>query len=389
MRRTLWVLFGAAALFSASSSVVFALLGNLQDEYGFSDAGLGMIAASGFLASFVTQLFIAPLADRRPPKQLLMAGAAISLAGNVAFAASTSLWGLIAARALIGTALGCFLPAARALVASLGEVGRGERLGKMGSAEVGGFVMGPVIGGLLVGPLGVRVPFLLFAGLAAVTLALLAVTPLPTLARSPTSSRLALDLLALAQVRVAVLIAVALALPIGMYEALWDRYLTDLGASDLLVGVSLAAFGIPFVLLAAYGGRLADRVGAMHLLTRALMIIVPLTALYGWFSSPWVPITLGVAEAVVQAGANPAAQTVVAQSAPPGRAAAAQGLAGATTVLTAAVVALVASTLYGAFGPEVVFTTVAAASGSCALMAWRLSRRAPTPATDVVANLPG
>jgi len=375
MRRAMWVLLGATLLFSASSSVIFALLGNLQDQYGFSDAGLGFITAAGFGASFVVQLTIAPLADRGHPKRLLLVGALTSVAGNLAFASSDSLWGLVGSRAVIGASVGCFIPAARALVASLSVEKQGERLGRMASFEVAGFVFGPVVGGALVGPLGVRWPFVLFSVAAALAFVLVFVTPLPTLPRSSHSGRIAVDLLKVPAMVVAMLVAVALALPIGMYDALWDRFLTDRGASDLLVGVSLAAYGIPFVLLATLGGRLADRVGPLRLALRCLMIIVPFTAMYGWFHNPWIPISIGVTEAVIQAAANPAAQALVAGAAPPGRAAAAQGLVGAANVLTAAVVAIVASSLYGAFGAETVFMCVAGASATFALAAWALSRR--------------
>ncbi len=35
---------------------------------------------------------------------------------------------------------------------------------------------------------------------------------------------------------VGVLLVLALALPVGVYDALWDRYLTDNGATDTVVG---------------------------------------------------------------------------------------------------------------------------------------------------------
>ena len=375
VRRIMVILLGASALLAASNSVIFALLGNLQDRYGFSDIGLGMITAAGFGASFVVQLTIAPLADRGHPKRLLLAGTTLSVAGNLAFAASSGLWSLIGARALIGAASGCFLPAARALVASLGAQGQAERLGRMGSAELGGFVMGPVIGGALVGPLGVRWPFLVFCLAAMASFIIVALTQLPELARSTGTSRLAFDLLRLPRIRVAMLVALALAMPIGMYDALWDRFLTDLGASDVVVGLSLAIYAVPFVLFAGLGGRLADRAGALNVALRSFLLIVPLTAAYAWFHTPWAPITIGILEAFVQAAASPAAQSLVARAAPPGRASAAQGLAGATNVLTSAGVALVASALYGAHGARVVFGTVAATAALCALTAWFLSRR--------------
>jgi len=55
-----------------ANSMVFPALSDLQDEYGFADSGLGLIAASGFLASLIVQLFLAPYADRGKPKRPLL-----------------------------------------------------------------------------------------------------------------------------------------------------------------------------------------------------------------------------------------------------------------------------------------------------------------------------
>ena len=63
-RVTQRILLGAAFILAASNSLVFALMGNLQDEYGFSDAGLGFIAAAAFLMSFIMMVFVAPFADQ-------------------------------------------------------------------------------------------------------------------------------------------------------------------------------------------------------------------------------------------------------------------------------------------------------------------------------------
>jgi predicted MFS family arabinose efflux permease len=108
---------------------------------------------------------------------------------------------------------------------------------------------------------------------------------------------------------------------------------------------------------------------------RSFLLIVPLTVAYAWFHSPWAPICIGILEAFVQAAASPAVQSLVARAAPKGRASAAQGLAGATNVITSAGVALAASALYGAHGARVVFGSVAATAALCAATAWFLSRR--------------
>jgi hypothetical protein len=47
-RTTERVLLASAFILAASNSLVFALMGNLQDRYGFTDAGLGFIAAAAF-----------------------------------------------------------------------------------------------------------------------------------------------------------------------------------------------------------------------------------------------------------------------------------------------------------------------------------------------------
>ncbi len=359
------VLLGSAFTLAASNSVVFALMGNLQDEYGFGDAGLGLIAAAGFLASFVVQVTIAPLADRGRARHLLIAGTILAVIGNIVFALGSSLVVFVLARAIAGSASGCFLPPARALIASLDSERVSERLGALGGIELAGFVTGPVIGGLLVGPFGLRVPFLVFACSALIATAIVSTQHLPTLARAAGSQRLAFGLLRQRSVLVPILFLVALALPVGLYDSLWDRFLTDLGASDALVGVSLAVYAVPFVLLSRAGGRLADRRGQVGIAFTAVIVVAPLTALYGFFTSPFLPITIGVIESCAQAGGAPAAQGLLARGAPVGRAGAAQGLAGACNQLVAAIVAMLATWGYGHLSAPVLFSL---AGGSVLLL---------------------
>ena len=70
------VLLVCAFLAAVSNSGIFAALSDLQDKYGFSDAGLGYIAAAGFLTSVVVSITVAPFADRGHPKTLVIAGLA-------------------------------------------------------------------------------------------------------------------------------------------------------------------------------------------------------------------------------------------------------------------------------------------------------------------------
>jgi len=377
-RNTERILLGSAFILSASNSLVFSLMGNLQDEYRFTDAGLGFIAASAFVSSFLMMVFVAPLADRGHAKRLLVIGTVLAIVGNLVFAIGSSLPVFVLARSIGGMAAGCFMPPAYALMASLSNSGTSERMGAMHGIELGGFVTGPVIGGFLVGPLGLRWPFVLFACTAAIAMLIVATQHLPALTRTEQSQRLAFGLLRHRSVLVPILFLVAIALPVGIYDSLWDRFLTDIGASDMGVGISLACYATPFVLLSRAGGRLADRTNRVRVAFVSLLVIAPLTAMYGVFSVAWAPILVGVIEASFQAAAQPAASGLLAKGAPPGRASAAQGLAGACNQLLAAVVAMLATWGYGHFAASTIFATAGAALLAIGLLARFLARSLDT-----------
>ena len=343
----------ATGTIGIANSVVFALLSNLQDKHGFSDAGLGLIAGSGFLVGLIGQILMAPFADRGHSKALLLGGLGFAVVGSVLFAFSGSLLTLVASRAVVGFSNSLFLPAARAIAISISPDKVAERLGTMSGIELAGFVTGPVIGGFLVGPFGLQVPFLVTGAFALLGALLLAPQPLPQPFVDPTSAdkhRLALDLLRLPRVRSGVLMSVALFLPVGFYDATLDVYLTDRGASDVLIGMTFLAYGIPFALLATAGGRLSDRRGAVRVAFISTLLVAPVTAAYGLIAVPMLILVLTAVEGCFQALGVPASQAMVAAAAPLGRTAAAQGLAGGANLLIAAVTAYSGGSLYGMVG---------------------------------------
>jgi MFS family permease len=354
----------ATASVGIANSVVFTLLSDLQDEYGFGDVGLGLIAGAGMGVGFVSQLVLAPLADRGHSKRLLLAGLLAAVAGSVMFAASSTLVALVIARAIVGLSNGLFLPAARAIAASMSPDRMGERLGTLGGVELAGFVTGPIIGAVLVDPLGVRWPFLVCGMVALVALVALAGRPLPQPQISHERHRLGLDLLRLREMQIGVLLTMALFFPVGMYDAILDRYMTDRGASNVLIGIGFLMYGIPFALLATTGGRLADRHGAFRVSMISLVLVAPITAVYGVLNAPLVITALFAVEGSVQALGVPATQTYVAHAAPAGRASAAQGLSGALNLLGGTVSALAGPPIYSAWGAGAAF---GAAGGLVAL----------------------
>ena len=153
--------------------------------------------------------------------------------------------------------------------------------------------------------------------------------------------------------------AMALFLPVGFYDATLDRYLTDLGAHNWLIGLSYMAYGLPFAVLSTTGGRLADQKGALRMAAMSALLVAPLTWVYGFIGSAGAIVALSAVEGMVQALGVPAAGAMVAHAAPRGRAAAAQGLSGASSLLLGATSAYVAGALYGALGPVWMFSIAA------------------------------
>jgi predicted MFS family arabinose efflux permease len=344
----------ATASIGIANSVVFSLLSNLQDKYGFSDSGLGLIAGSGFLVGLIGQILLAPFADRGHSKALLLAGLGCAVLGNVLFAVSGSLITLVASRAVVGLSNSLFIPAARGVAIRMSPDNVAERLGRMSGIELAGFVTGPVIGGLLIGPFGLKVPFLVTGAVALAGAALLAPRKLPEPFLNDTVGerhRIAFDLLRSPRVRSGVLMSVALFTPVGFYDATLDVYLTDRGASDILIGLTFLAYGVPFALLATTGGRLADSRGALRVGLFSALLVAPITISYGLIAVPMVILVLTAVEGCLQALGVPASQSMVANAAPLGRASAAQGLAGGSTLLVATVTAYSAGTLYKLVGP--------------------------------------
>lgn len=343
-----------------SNSMIFPALSDLQDEYGFSDAGLGFIAAAGFLTSFFVQLFLAPLADRGKPKRFVLAALVLAAVGSTLFAFGGSLWVFVVARAITGASLGTSGPAVRAIVANVDRTRSAERLGRLRGVELAGFTGGPMIGALLIGPFGLRGAFLVFGGVALVSFLFVLSQRIPALPVSGESRKPSLELLRLRPVRAAALASLTLFIPVGIYDSLWDRYITDRGGNNLMVGLTFLLYTIPFIVLGAAGGRLADRRGAERMTVIGIFLTIPLVFVYGLLQSAWLLVAFAVVEGVIGALSIPAAQSLMAKVAPEGRATAAQGLAGSGDLLAATLMSLLAPALYGGFGPVATFGTAAA-----------------------------
>lgn len=346
---------------AASLGVVFALLARLQDELGFADAALGVIAGAAFFSSVAAQLWLAPLADRGRARRLMVGAVVVAAAASVWFAVATTVVEMVAARVLAGAAFGAFQPAARAIVSAADPGRAGARLGRLAGVETAGFVCGPILGVGVYQLWGLDAPFLVLAGLLVALVPSLWGAPLPETGDVPHLPRLtvARTIVARREALAAVVLGAALFLPAGMYEAVWARFLEDLGAGTLFVGVTLTMYGVPFALTAAVSGRWIDRLGPWPVARVALLVIVPLTLVYGQLRSPWLLMALAMVEAVGNGAGLPAAQAAMAAVTGDGERAAGQGLVGAAGQIGAGLAALLAAPLYAGPGPGAMFASVA------------------------------
>ena len=338
-----------------SNSMIFPALSDLQDRYGFSDAGLGYIAASGFLASLIVQLTVAPLADRKSPKVMVLSGLVLAATGSVMFAFGGSLAAFVVARAVAGASLGTSGPALRALAANIDRSRAAERMARLRGVEIAGFTGGPLIGALLITPFGLRGAFLIFAGIAATMLLVVSRQDLPRLPSTSESRRPSFELLRIRRVRAAVLASTTLFLPVGIYDALWDRYVTDMGGNNLQVGLTFLLFTVPFIVFGATGGRLVDRRGAERMVIVGIALMVPLVWVYGLLPTSELLVAFAIVEGLISSISTPSAQSLMAKVAPHGRASAAQGLQASGDLVGATIMSFVAPWMYGEHGPATTF----------------------------------
>jgi len=401
----------ATVLMSSGAMVIFPLLPTLQAQLGISTADIGFMAAAGFAAALAAELIVAPYADRGRARSMGVVGVLLMAAALAGSALATDTWHLVAGRALGGFGYGVFVAAASALLVRSDPARAGESLGRLGAAELAGVSLGPLASGLAIAfaapgailawsgavvLLGVVPVALAFreratatatasktadaaaAGATGVDAAAASVTPA---ARPP---RVSFDLLRSPLVVGVLLLYGAVMVPTGAYDAIWPRFMADIGASEWLTALSYTLFAVPYALVAGWAGRLADRRGGVSAFVRGAVVLVPIVALYGVIGDPWVATGVGFVESSGQALAFIGAAAAMAQTVPAARAGASQGLMRAFGLLTAAIAAALSGIAYETGGPLALFGGTAIVvvlmivAGLLVVRAARARRWAPT-----------
>lgn len=358
-------------MLAASIGMVFALLHELRDAHDLSGGAIGWIAGVSFFAAVASQLLIAPFADRGYARRVMALSIFGGAIASITFALATEPWQFVLARIAAGLAFGAFLPAAQAVVTAAEPERAGRHLGRLAGIQTAGLMVGPGVGAGLVAAWGLDAPFYCLAVALALLVGPVARTNVnevvpeePPLGALRTAADMLLTMARISRRRealAATILSAALIMPAGMYEAIWAIFLQDLGASTTFIGISLVLYGLPFMIAAPIGGRLADRHGPMRVAIAALTMVVPLTVVYGHLTVPLLLMSLAMIEGAANGLGIPSAQTLMAISTKDGERATGQGLAAGTGQLAAGVSALVAPILFENYGPEWTFFWVAVA----------------------------
>jgi MFS family permease len=374
-------LYLGQAVLTMASGAVFALLAELQDQYALPGWSLGVIAAATFVGNVVMQITVARFADRGHTRLLLRAALLCAGLGMIGFTLASGVWGFVGARLLTGAGEGLYGPAARRVAVYRTPARPAEALGRMGAVAVAGFVAGPPLAALLLELRGIRAPFVALLAVLAVCIPFIArIGEPPT---EPDSRRGAVRLLLRSRaVHAALMLAAALQVMFGAFEALWSRLFKDLGAGPGFIGVSLALFPIPLIILSPFGGRLADRHGARRATVLANVASAPFVIAFGFATSPLLVAAIALVNGITQAVSMPGGQAAMADASPVELLAVGQGLYGAVGAIAAAIGAVGAASIYAASGARATFLATSTVVVALSLGAYLWGRTAPIGAGE-------
>ena len=346
-----------ALLAGSVDGMIVPFLSIVAEDRGVPLATIGAMAAAFLLAQVALQVPFGVLSDR-VGRSWIVATGLVLLAGacaGFAFAQLPLLWVLL--RIVQGFAVAALLPSLRALVADVSDIRhRGEAFAGFNAAFFGGIFGGPVVGGVVIGVAGSRGLFLL-AAVAALVIAVATLRGFPEFRRpiishhvapdSPVrSGRLALLALFSLPLLGAFGLGAAGQVPSGLSTAVWGIYVSDLGGSDFIVGVSYSVFAIPLLGLAAIAGRTASRQPRWPLLLAMNGLLAVLIVTYGLTSSIPLLLVLGVFEGTVVAFGAPALDAYMTTIADPRMMGRVQGIFATAGTGGAAIVGWLSALLY-------------------------------------------
>jgi MFS family permease len=349
-------------------------------EQGASLEVIGAMASAYLIANFVAQYPTGWLADRWERRRMMLLGLVAQALLSVAYIFVVDPLLFVALRCAEGLAAASVLPSARALIAdAVPDEQRGRAYGFFGACFNSGFLLGPAIGGLLAS-IGYASAFwgAALCRVVALVIVLLFVpgSQAPAVApHAPAATALGRAIFRLPLVG-AYILAFGDFLFLGFDQALMPLWMHDhLGASVAVIGLAYVAWAIPGVVVAPFGGRIADRGRRPRLILVFGLAQVPLYLVYGLASTAWLVVGLCAVHAVLYACMQPAVDAHVAVASPAEARARVQGMYSTVGLLGAFAGATLLTPLY-ALDFRLPLFALGAGYGLCILVGGLLIRRA-------------
>ncbi|MEZ5231064.1 MAG: MFS transporter, partial [Acidimicrobiales bacterium] len=333
------------------------------------------IASAGFVSGLAVQLLIAPLADRGGAVLLGALALGAGVVGTLWFIFAASLAPLVAARVLLGCGLGLFDVVARKALVGLTTEGSGARLGTYLSASVGGFLLGPLLGAALQ-QFGFHAPFVavLVLTIVAAGPALLWLHGAPIATVSTDQPASMLQLARRPGIRAAMLGQSVIFANIGIFDAVIDLYLEDLGAGNTTIGIVLLLVGAPLLVLPTMAGNWVEHIGPRRVLVPLLCAAGPAIAGFGMFPVLATIAVAGLVQGSIESFVFPTTQLLALDETGPQQAAAGQAVLGMTGLTAAGTTALLAPSVYASIGARPMFAAMGSLSVVAAVLAARQVR---------------
>ena len=360
--RVVTTLIVAVFVQGIGASAVLPLLPLFLRAHGTSNALVGAVMGSFFVAGVLTQYGAGHLTDRIGHRRIIVAGLLVYGISSLGFLTGVGSGGYVALRSLQGIGSGAVQVASLALVGLVVPLERrGRAFSAVFAAQLAGIAIGPLAGSAA----GVDHLRWLFVGTAVLSLAAIAPVVLGTITTGQVTSHedQPAEPLSVSRAMVGVaLVGVAGGLVTGVYETCWSLLMHSRGAADWQIGLSWTLFAMPFALFSPIAGRLVDRLDRRWLAGVAIVMSSAFAALYPFLPSVALLMGLGAVEAVGVAVAVPAAQSLLTQVATPRTLGRAQGFFTTAETASMAVGAAVSGAMFGV-GRWLPFVAAAIAGG--------------------------
>ena len=384
-------IFGIGVIVPVLPKLVEELQGGNVQAAAHSVGWLGALYA---LMQFVFSPVLGSLSDRFGRRPVILASLFGSGIDYLVLAWAPTLGWLYLARIVSGITAANFSAASAYIADVTPPEKRAAGFGMIGAAFGLGFIAGPAIGGLL-GEQGLRVPFLVAAGITLLNWLYGAFVLPESLApenRRPFTWASAHPIKALAALsRWPLVMGFAgthfLTMVAGnIYQCLWVLYTGNrYGWNSRQVGLSLALVGVMAAIVqGGLAGRVLKIIGERRGVYVGLLAMTVAMACYGAASQGWMVYFIILIGSLAGIG-SPATQSIISQSVPADEQGAVQGALNSITSVSGIVAPILWTWLFswsiaperGAQLPGLSFFGASFVSLAAAILAWRAFQRQP------------